>query len=215
VSLAHLGVLFLDEFPEFRLAALEGLRQPLEEGEVTISRRLTSITYPARLMLVAAMNPCPCGFRGDRERECVCPAHRLRQYSSRLSGPLMDRIDLHLDVPRLNPQVRHMAGAPESSATIRARVAQARGRQLARAAVTGALANAHLDTPSLRRVCRLDAECTALLDRAYDRLRLSARACDRVVKVAQTIADLDGAPTISTAHLAESLSYRQRGTAYV
>jgi len=214
VSLAHLGVLFLDEFPEFRLAALEGLRQPLEEGEVTISRRLTSVTYPARLMLVAAMNPCPCGYRGDRERECVCPAHRLRQYASRLSGPLMDRIDLHLDVPRLNPQVRHAARTPESSATIRARVAQARARQLARAGATGALANAHLDAPSLRRVCRLDAECTALLDRAYDRLRLSARACDRVVKVAQTIADLDGAPSISPAHLAESLSYRQRGTAH-
>ena len=109
VSLAHLGVLFLDEFPEYRLSALEGLRQPLEDGEVTISRRLTSVTYPARLMLVAAMNPCPCGFAGDPERECICPAHRLRQYRSRLSGPLLDRIDLRLDVPRVPPRDRRAA----------------------------------------------------------------------------------------------------------
>ena len=214
VSLAHLGVLFLDEFPEFRLTALEGLRQPLEDGEVTISRRLTSVTYPARMMLVAAMNPCPCGFRGDRERECTCPAHRLRQYSSRLSGPLLDRIDLHLEVPRLHHRTRQVGGSSETSANVRARVRKARTRQLARLEGVGVYANAHLDARHLRRVCRLDSAGAALLDRAYDRLRLSARACDRVIRVAQTIADLDGADSITSAHVAESLSYRLRGARY-
>ena len=220
VSLAHLGVLFLDEFPEFRLAALEGLRQPLEDGEVTINRRLTSVTFPARIMLVAAMNPCPCGYLGDHERECTCPAHRKRQYTSRLSGPLLDRIDLRLEVRRVPPRERREAGAVESSATIRARVSRARELQVARlggngaearAGRAGAYANAHMGGHHLRRLCVLDAPATALLDRAYDRLRLSARACDRIIKVAQTIADLEAAPLIGAAHIAESLSYRARG----
>jgi magnesium chelatase family protein len=210
VSLAHLGVLFLDEFAEFRLSALEGLRQPLEDGEVTISRRLMSLTFPARIMLVAAMNPCPCGYLGDRERDCTCPAHRVRQYGSRLSGPLLDRIDLRLEVPRVSPRDRRSGAHGEPSAQVRARVAKARERQLARLAGTGAYANAHMSARHLRRLCTLDADATALLDRAYERLRLSARACDRVIKVAQTIADLEAAPTITSAHVAESLSYRNR-----
>jgi magnesium chelatase family protein len=210
VSLAHLGVLFLDEFPEYRLSALEGLRQPLEDGEVTISRRLTSVTFPARLMLVAAMNPCPCGFAGDRERECVCAAHRLRQYRSRLSGPLLDRIDLRLDVPRVPPRDRRTGAPSESSAAVRARVMAARARQVARLAGTGIYANAHMATRHLRRHCGLDAAATRKLDQAYDRMRLSARAADRVVKVARTIADLEGAESISVAHVSESLSYRDR-----
>jgi magnesium chelatase family protein len=210
VSLAHLGVLFLDEFPEFRLTALEGLRQPLEDGEVTISRRLTSITFPARLMLVAAMNPCPCGYLGDRERECLCQPHRLRQYVSRLSGPLLDRIDLRVEVSRVPPRDRRSARQGESSAAVRARVARARERQLARLAGTGVYANAHMSARHLRRHCTLDGDALALLDRAYERLRLSARACDRIVKVAQTIADLEGSPTVSVAHVAESISYRAR-----
>ena len=210
VSLAHLGVLFLDEFPEFRLSALEGLRQPLEDGEVTISRRLMSLTFPARIMLVAAMNPCPCGYLGDRDRDCTCPAHRVHQYGSRLSGPLLDRIDLRLEVPRVSPQDRRSGAHGEPSATIRARVSGARERQLARLAGTGAYANAHMGARHLRRLCTLEADATALLDRAYERLRLSARACDRVIKVAQTIADLEAAPTITAAHVAESLSYRNR-----
>jgi magnesium chelatase family protein len=211
VSLAHLGVLFLDEFPEYRLSALEGLRQPLEDGEVTISRRLTSVTYPARLMLVAAMNPCPCGFLGDGERGCACPAHRLRQYHSRLSGPLLDRIDLRLDVPRVPPRERRYAGAAESSADVRERVVAARRRQLVRLAGTGVYANAHMTARHLRRYCRLDAAATALLDRAYDRLRLSARGADRIVKVARTIADLEGVESITEVHINESLSYRGVG----
>ena len=212
VSLAHLGVLFLDEFAEYRLSALEGLRQPLEDGEVTISRRLIAVTFPARLMLVAAMNPCPCGYLDDGQRECVCPAHRLAQYRSRLSGPLLDRIDLRLDVPRVPPRDRRRgASSAESSADVRARVTAARQRQLVRLAGTGAYANAHMTSRHLRRLCRLDDGATVLLDRAYDRLRLSARACDRVVKVAQTIADLAGADRIDAGHLGESLNYRDRG----
>ena len=210
VSLAHLGVLFLDEFPEYRLSALEGLRQPLEDGEVTISRRLTSVTYPARLMLVAAMNPCPCGFAGDPKRECVCPAHRLRQYGARLSGPLLDRIDLRLDVPRVPPRDRRAARPSESSAAVRERVVSARRRQVARLAGTGVWANAHMTARHVRRYCRLEQEAIAKLDLAYDRMHLSARAADRIVKVARTIADLEGAEIITAAHLAESLSYRDR-----
>ena len=208
VSLAHLGVLFLDEFPEFRLSALEGLRQPLEDGEVTISRRLVSVTYPARLMLVAAMNPCPCGYLGDRGRECTCPAHRVRQYASRLSGPLLDRIDLRVAVPRVPPRDRRDHALTEGSAVVRGRVVSARARQLERLAGTGVFANAHMSSRHLRRLCTLEPGATALLDRAYERLRLSARACDRVLKVAQTIADLEASPVITADHIGESLSYR-------
>jgi magnesium chelatase family protein len=211
VSLAHLGVLFLDEFPEFGMSALEGLRQPLEDGDVTISRALTSVCFPARIMLVAAMNPCPCGYLGDRERACVCPAFRVRQYRSRLSGPLLDRIDLRIEVPRLAPDERRRLDLDETSAVVRARVTAARERQLARLRGTGAYANAHMTVRHLRRLCRLEPDAVSLLDRAYERLRISARACDRVVKVAQTIADLEGAASITVAHVGESLSYRFHG----
>jgi magnesium chelatase family protein len=210
VSLAHLGVLFLDEFPEFRLAALEGLRQPLEDGEVTISRRLTSVTYPARIMLVAAMNPCPCGHLGDRGATCTCPAHRLHQYRARLSGPLLDRIDLCLDVPRVPLAERRRSGGSEASAVVRERVSRARERQLARLAGSGATANAHMTPRQLRRLVRLAPDAVDMLDRAYENLRLSARACDRVLKVARTIADLEAAPRVESRHLAESISYRAR-----
>jgi magnesium chelatase family protein len=208
VSLAHLGVLFLDEFPEYRLSALEGLRQPLEDGEVTISRRLQSVTYPARIMLVAAMNPCPCGYRGDARRECACQGHRLRQYRSRLSGPLLDRIDLRLDVPRVPPRERREAGGGEASAVVRRRVIAARRLQQERFAGTGVHANGHMGVRHLRRFCHLDARCTAKLDKAYETLSLSARAADRVVKVARTIADLAGARDIALEHVTESLWLR-------
>lgn len=211
VSLAHMGVLFLDEFPEFRLSALEGLRQPLEDGEVTISRALASITFPARIMLVAAMNPCPCGFLGDRERECTCPEHRIRQYTGKLSGPLLDRIDLRIEVGRLPGATSRHNEDQEPSHMVAARVAAARRRQQRRLRGSGRTANAHMTPRQVRRVCRLDSGALTMLDRAYTRLRLSARACDRVVKVAQTIADLEGSETIDAAHLAESLSYRPRG----
>ena len=210
VSLAHLGVLFLDEFPEFRLSSLEALRQPLEDGYVTISRALTSLTFPARMMLVAAMNPCPCGFRGDAERECSCPAHRLIQYGSKLSGPLLDRIDLQLEVARLPPREQRGRSGGEASATVRERVAAARRRQLRRLAGTGAYANGHMTARQVRRLCRAEPAATDLLDRAYERLRLTARACDRVLKVARTIADLEGSDDIRQAHVSEALSYRRR-----
>jgi magnesium chelatase family protein len=211
VSLAHLGVLFLDEFPEFRLSALEALRQPLEDGEITISRRLTSLTFPARIMLVAAMNPCPCGYLGDGERDCTCPAHRVHQYAARLSGPLLDRIDLRVDVPRVAPRDRRDSVPAEASGSVRTRVLRAREAQLRRLRGTRAYANAHMAPREVRRVCVIERDGIALLDQAYDRLRLSARGCDRVVKVARTIADLEGAETITGGHIAESLSYRVRG----
>jgi len=208
VSLAHHGVLFLDEFPEFRVSALEALRQPLEDGEVTISRALTSVTYPARITLVAAMNPCPCGFLGDRERHCTCPGYRLEQYRSRLSGPLLDRIDLRLEVARVPPREYRLGGRGESSAAVRARVEQARHRQRERLGGDATAVNGHMSARQLRRLCRLEPAAVELLDRAYDRLRLSARACDRVVKVARTIADLEGAGGVAAPHVAEALSYR-------
>ncbi len=211
VSLAHLGVLFLDEFPEFRLSALEGLRQPLEDGDVTISRALTSVCFPARIMLVAAMNPCPCGYLGDGQRPCTCPGYRVHQYRSRLSGPLLDRIDLRIEVPRLAPEERRALDLAETSAVVRARVTKARERQRVRLRGTGASANAHMTVRHVRRLCRLESAATGLLDTAYAELRLSARACDRVVKVAQTIADLAGADTVAREHVAESLSYRLHG----
>jgi len=210
VSLAHHGVLFLDEFPEYRLSALEGLRQPLEDGEVTISRRLTSVTYPARLMLVAAMNPCPCGFKGDKERECVCQGFRLVQYRSRLSGPLLDRIDLRLDVNRVPPHARREKRRSDSSAVIRSRVMVARARQLTRLAGSGVYANAHMTARQLRRFCPLEPAASAKLELAYDNMHLSARAADRVIKVARTIADLAGCDVITAEHVGESLNYRDR-----
>jgi magnesium chelatase family protein len=211
ISLAHLGVLFLDEFPEFRLSVLEALRQPLEDGELTISRALTSVTFPARITLVAAMNPCPCGFRGDPERSCNCPAYRLERYRTRLSGPLLDRIDLRLEVARLPPRERRARCLEESSAEVRARVQSARVRQRDRLAGSGLHANAHMTPRHLRLLCRLHPDSVSLLDRAYDQLRLSARACDRVLKVAQTIADLEASQFIEPRHVSESLSYRMAG----
>jgi magnesium chelatase family protein len=208
VSLAHHGVLFLDELAEFRSAALEGLRQPLEDGYVTVARALTSVTFPARVTLVAAMNPCPCGNFGDRVRECTCSAQRLRQYRSRLSGPLLDRIDLRIEVGRVSAADMRSHGAAEPSAAILVRVAAARARQQMRLAGCVARANAHLSARQVRGLCRLSADATAALDAAYARLRLSARACHRVVKVAQTIADLEGSAAIEEAHVRESLAYR-------
>ena len=202
VSLAHLGVLFLDEFPEFRTSALEGLRQPLEDGEVTISRALASLTFPARIMLVAAMNPCPCGYRGEKGGRCRCPEHRLAQYAQRLSGPLLDRIDLRIDVPRLTRRDRRDHPQGEPSSVVRGRVSRARARQRVRLASAGVSANAHLSARGLRELCVLEPEATRVLDQAYDTMRLSARACDRVTKVAQTIADLEGSDTIQPRHVA-------------
>lgn len=213
VSLAHMGVLFLDELAEFRPSALEALRQPLEDGRITVARALSSVTFPAAVMLVAAMNPCPCGHLGDRGEECICTQQRLRQYRARLSGPLLDRIDLRIAVGRVAAADLRAAPSGESSGAVRERVCGARARQTARLAGSGVFANAQLGTRQVRRLCRLSPGAATALDTAYTRLHLSARACERVVKVAQTVADLAGATVIAEEHLRESLAYRGVGVA--
>ncbi|AKC86576.1 YifB family Mg chelatase-like AAA ATPase [Pseudoxanthomonas suwonensis] len=205
ISLAHNGVLFLDELPEWSRAALEVLREPLESGRITVSRAGRSAEFPARFQLVAAMNPCPCGWAGDPSARCRCTPDRIRQYWSRLSGPLLDRIDLHLAMARLPPQALRADAPPgESSAAIRQRVHAARLCQLER----GGQLNARLDAPGLAHACRLDPAGQQLLEQAADRLQLTARSLHRVLRVARTIADLDDAAAIATAHLAEALGYR-------
>jgi magnesium chelatase family protein len=207
VTLAHNGVLFLDELPEFRRGTLEALRQPLEERFVTIARVKAAIRLPARFQLVAAMNPCPCGHLGDTHRPCSCTPGRVHSYRARISGPLLDRIDLQVEVPALS--YAELSGAPgEATTPVRARVVAARDRQAARAAATGALANADLDAARLRATVRLEAAAVDLLAAAVDRLGLTGRSHDRLLKVAQTIADLAGAARVGAGHLAEALQFR-------
>ncbi|PIQ81824.1 MAG: hypothetical protein COV76_06930 [Candidatus Omnitrophica bacterium CG11_big_fil_rev_8_21_14_0_20_64_10] len=209
VSLAHHGVLFLDELPEFDRAALEGLRQPLEAGRVTVVRTQGSCTFPARVMLVAAMNPCPCGFAGDPRRGCVCTPSQFIKYRSKMSGPLLDRIDLQLEVPAVRWEEMTAAGGGESSAAIRSRVEQARRVQRERfKAEPGCFVNGQMSHRQVRRFCRLTAEGREILGRAVERLGLSARAHDRVLRVARTIADLEGTAEIEPDHLAEAVQYR-------
>ena len=209
VSLAHGGVLFLDELPEFRRSVLEVLRQPLEDGTVTLSRAAMSLTYPARMMLAAAMNPCPCGYLGDTVRPCRCAPIDVERYRSRVSGPLLDRIDIHLEVPTV--AYRDLAGGAdeESSAVVRARVERARDAQRHRfRSHIGLYANAHMGARELRRHCRLAGPVESLLKNAVDRLGLSARAYHRVLKIARTIADLEGAAEPSAQHVSEAVQYR-------
>lgn len=205
ISLAHHGVLFLDELPEWSRQALEVLREPLESGRITISRAARQAEFPARFQLLAAMNPCPCGYAGDPSGRCRCSADAIARYRGRVSGPLLDRIDLHVEVPRL-PQQELLAhgGDGEPSPAVRERVCAARQRQRSRAGD----ANARLDSRGMRRDAALDAPCTALLEQAAQRLDLSARACHRIIRVARTIADLAGAAALERAHLAEAISYR-------
>jgi magnesium chelatase family protein len=207
-SLAHHGVLFLDELPEFRRSALESLRQPLEEGVIHIGRARAAVRLPARFMLVGAMNPCPCGHYGDDTDRCVCSAERIRRYRSRVSGPLLDRIDMHVEVPRLRPAQMTRRGRPESSLRIRARVVSARDRQLRRYRGTGIFSNAQLDPRLTRRHCRLDEAGAALVDAAIRQLGLSGRAYHRILRLTRTIADLDGTETLEPTHVAEAVQYR-------
>ncbi|MDP9120870.1 MAG: YifB family Mg chelatase-like AAA ATPase, partial [Acidobacteriota bacterium] len=208
-SLAHNGVLFLDELPEFRRDTLEALRQPLEEGKVHVVRaRSLSLPAPPRLALLAAMNPCPCGHLGDPRHDCRCPAPAIERYRARISGPLLDRIDLHVEVPAVSlHELRSNAG--ESTATVAARIGLARARQLERFGPQVATPiNAAMTSSLLRQHCPLDAPGRRLLDAAFEKLGLSARALDRLLKVARTLADLEGADQIRSHHLAEAIHYR-------
>ncbi len=208
VSLAHHGVLFLDEMPEFKKNVLEMLRQPLEDGQVCISRAAQSLTYPASFMLVAAMNPCPCGFLGDPQHPCNCTPPAVQRYRNRLSGPLLDRLDLQVEVPRLAHRDLADPVQGEASSVVRARVEAARQLQRARFQEEGVPCNARMRPRHLQRFCRIDAAGAALLEKVTDRLGLSARSYTRILKVARTIADLAGSEQIATAHLAEAIQYR-------
>jgi len=207
--LAHNGVLFLDELPEFDRAALEVLRQPLEEGFVNVSRAAGSLTFPARFVLVAAMNPCPCGYAGHPERACACSPLAVQKYRAKISGPLLDRIDLHVDVPALRvTELADESPPAEPSALLRARVAAARALQAERFGPGGPRNNAVMGPRELKAFVRLGEGGRALLKNAVVRLGLSARSYDRILKVARTIADLAGARDVTETHVAEAVGYR-------
>lgn len=210
ISLAHRGVLFLDEMPEFNGQVLEVMRQPMEDKLVTISRAQGSLTFPANFMLIAAMNPCPCGYYGDPERACTCSIGIIQRYRKRISGPLLDRIDIHIEVPRVPFEKLSSATRGESSAVIRARIEAARERQRARLKGTSLACNADMGPAELRQFCALRDDAQALMRTAMRQMHLSARAYHRVLKVARTIADLEGVPNIQVHHLAEALQYRTR-----
>ena len=214
ISLAHGGVLFLDEFPEFPPKMLEALRQPLEDNIITVSRAAGSVTYPANFILLAAMNPCPCGFLGHPEKECTCSPAAIRRYHRRISGPILDRIDMHIDVPAVEFSQISSKQKAESSASIRQRVNAARARQQQRFAGTEILSNARIPTSKLKEFCPLTEGAGTLLKGAFERMGLSARAYDRLLKVARTIADLDGCDIIDTPHIAEAIQYRSLDRKY-
>ena len=208
VSMAHNGVLFLDELPEFRRNVIEVLRQPMEDGFVTISRASSKVTYPADFMLVAAMNPCPCGFFGDPKRECVCSVPQIQRYRAKVSGPLMDRIDIQIEVPSV--QYRELSSLKESepSSQILERVMRAREIQGRRFRNMNFHVNAGLDSRHIREFCRIGKDSSALLENAMEKFGLSARAHERILKIARTIADLAGSEDIKRAHVAEAIGYR-------
>ena len=213
ISLAHNGVLFLDELPEFKRSALEVLRQPLEDGHVTISRSAGKVRLPCSFMLVCAMNPCPCGYTGDHSRECRCTVPQIQRYRSRISGPLLDRIDIHVEAPALRIEELRDASPGESSATVRARCEAARARQQERFPADGPgqsvnRCNARMSHAQIRNHCAIDKDQGDLLQQAMEQLGLSARAYDRILKVARTIADLAGADHIATPHLLEAIQFR-------
>lgn len=210
ISIAHNGVLFLDEFPEFKKNVIEALRQPLEDGMVTIARASSSVSFPARFILIAAMNPCPCGYLGDPKHDCTCTALQIQKYESRLSGPLLDRIDLHLDVPAVPFKDISNKGAGESSAMIKKRVVNAREIQKERfKRRRKSHCNSHMRPQDIKKHCVLDEKSSNLLEKAMDRLGLSARAYHRILKISRTIADLEGSEAIRSEHVAEAVQYRR------
>jgi magnesium chelatase family protein len=216
VSLAHNGLLFLDELPEFPRNVLEVMRQPLEDHTVTIARASMSLSFPARFMLAAAMNPCPCGYFNDKSRECLCTPPMIQRYVAKVSGPLLDRIDIHIEVPAVQYKELRGGAAAEGSAQIRARVMAARERQRERFKKHGEkiYANAQMTTRQIRAYCELGADAERLLERAMQQQGLTARAHDRILKVARTIADLEAAEQLTVAHLAEAIQYRTLDRSY-
>jgi magnesium chelatase family protein len=214
VSLAHNGVLFLDELPEFQRHVLDVLRQPLEDGEVTISRASMSLTFPARFMLAAAMNPCQCGFFGDPLHQCACTPPMIQRYLAKISGPLLDRIDLHIQVPAVKYKELADDERSEDSAAIRERILAARQRQSLRLVPFGQFCNSQMTPRTLRRFCKLDAECEKQVENAVTRLGLSARAYDRILRVSRTIADLEGCEKIFARHVSEAIQYRTLDRTY-
>ncbi|MGA3166085.1 MAG: YifB family Mg chelatase-like AAA ATPase [Terriglobia bacterium] len=214
VSLAHNGLLFLDELPEFQRNVLEVMRQPLEDGMVTIARAAMTLTFPARFMLAAAMNPCPCGFFNDPSRECTCTPPLIQRYVSKISGPLLDRIDIHIDMPAVRFQELRQDAGGETSDAIRARVIKTRARQLDRYQGEKIYCNAQMSSRQIRKYCNIAPDSERLLESAMSRLGLSARAHDRILKVSRTIADMDGVEDISTAHISEAIQYRSLDRSY-
>ena len=216
VSLAHNGLLFLDELPEFPRNVLEVMRQPLEDHTVTIARASMSLSFPARFMLAAAMNPCPCGYFNDKSRECLCTPPMIQRYIAKISGPLLDRIDIHIEVPAVQYKELRGSAAAEGSAEIRDRVLAARERQRERFHKAGEkiYSNAQMTTRQIRAYCELGADAERLLERAMQQQGLTARAHDRILKVARTIADLEGAASLTVAHLAEAIQYRTLDRSY-
>ncbi len=208
VSLAHNGVLFLDELPEFKRGALEVLRQPIENGEVTVSRAQAAVTYPARFMLISAMNPCPCGYLGDDRHQCTCAPGAVMRYRSKVSGPLLDRIDIHIEVPAVPYRDLSSDHQSEGSAKIRERVIAARERQLHRFAGENIYSNGQMKTRHIKKFCRLNDQAQRLLETAVQKLALSARAYSRVLKLSRTIADMEGTEEIGPHHLSEAIQYR-------
>jgi magnesium chelatase family protein len=208
VTLAHNGVLFLDELTEFPRQVLEVLRQPIEDGQVTVARVNSNYTFPSRFMLILAMNPCPCGYFGDLLHECSCSPAEIKRYLRRISGPLMDRIDLHINVPRLSYDEMATEQKAEPSASIAIRVAEARARQAFRLTGAGVFCNAQMNHRQIKQQCQIDKEAQELLRQAFEKMRLNARSYDRIIKVAQTIADLSGQNKIAYDHMAEAVQLR-------
>jgi len=208
VSLSHNGVLFLDELPEFKKNVLEVLRQPIEDGHVTIARASISLTYPANFMLAAAMNPCPCGYYSDSRVECTCTPLQIQRYMSRISGPLLDRIDIHIEVPAVRYKELSQQLTGDSSTDIRARIIPAREMQLQRFRHRKIYSNAQMSSQDIHKYCAIDDDSSKLLQMAVAKFGLSARAYDRILKVSRTIADLEGREDIGPAHIAEAIQYR-------
>lgn len=208
ISLAHNGVLFLDELPEYPRQAVEVLRQPLEDGKITVSRLVQSVEYPASFTLIASMNPCPCGYYGSKTHECKCSAHQIHSYLAKLSGPMMDRIDLHVEVDSVEYKDLRSETLEESSASIKQRVNKAREIQTQRFKGTNIHNNAEMSSALVKKYCKVDEDCDRLLKSAFEKFNLSARAHDRILKVARTIADLDGSEFIQQEHIIEAINYR-------